>query len=174
EIAAGWRAVGVTEPGGTARIDLVRHLLDRDGQRLLEKLRARNDVLVYGFSGSLDELGTLPLVRRGAGDAGAAAPPADAPPGEPPFDLSELGATGSYSNIGGAVREALGRSAASNVAGIVLFSDGRRNLGAQGPEVRRLLEHRGVPTTVVVPVGDPSPTRRLRLVRIEAPEKVFQ
>lgn len=171
-LAEAWRNVGVPDPGASRRTDLVRSLLGRDRQRPIRTLRARNRVLVYGFSAGIEQIASLDLLRPGEGDDRTN--PAEPTPEPETLDLEQLGADGSYTNIGGAVRAALAQSATANVAGVVILTDGRRNLGPQGPEVARLLKNRSVPKAVVVPVGDPSPTRTLRILRLDAPEKVFQ
>ena len=50
-------------------------------------------------------------------------------PPAPRIDLDRIQAEGRYTNLGGAVRAALERSRDAAVAGVVLLSDGRRNLG---------------------------------------------
>jgi hypothetical protein len=176
DLAAAWREAGVADPAATPRIGLLRALLDRDDQRALGALRARNRVLVYGFAAGLEPLAALDFERPepAADRTPAAGGTPGAEPGPQRLDLGAVRAEGTYTNLGGAVRTALARSSAANIAGVLILSDGRRNLGPQGPEVARLLRNRGVPQVVVVPVGDPSPTRTLRLLRLDAPEKVFQ
>lgn len=169
QLAAAWREIGVADPSAVSRLDLARALLEHDDQRILARLREDNRVLVYGFSSGVEAVGALDVrAPIAAGEDPAARPPADR------LDLSPLRAEGPYTNIGGGVRAALGQSAGAAIAGVVLVSDGRRNLGAQGPEVARLLRNRGIPQVVVLPVGDPAPTRTLRVLRLDAPEKVFQ
>ncbi len=169
-LADDWRAAGVAHPEQTRRIDLARELLESDHGALLDALRARNDVLVYGFAADVEPLGVLPLRSSDEVTAEAAKKGEQAAP----LDLKALTAEGTYTNLGAAVRESLARSSGANVAGVVILSDGRRNLGPQGAEVARLLKNRGVPHTIVVPIGDPSPARSLQIERVEAPDKVFQ
>ncbi len=176
-LATGWKGLGIADPAITPRIELVRALLAHGDGELLERLRSRNKVLVYGFGAALEPLGSLEFQNPATAARATAAPNDQEDPAVDPieaFDPETLAASGTYSNLGGAVRAALGRSGSANVAGVVLITDGRRNLGPQGPEVARMLKNRGVPTTVVVPVGDPSPVQTLRIERLDAPEKVFQ
>lgn len=168
DLAAAWRKAGVGDPEGTERINLVKHLLSDEDHALLRELAKHNDVHVYGFHAGLDPVTSLEYV----GSTGAAPNP-DAPVATGP-DTSTLAATGRFSNLGFAVRSALERHRDASLAGLVLLSDGRRNLGAQGPEIARLLEQRKVGRTLVLPIGDPSSTQTLRITRIDAPEKVFQ
>ncbi|MBK8980536.1 MAG: hypothetical protein IPM29_31930 [Planctomycetes bacterium] len=168
-LAASWREVGVAQPGETPRIELVRKLLERDDGALLARLRERNKVLVYGIGATAEPIGVLDRIATPT----ASADP-DSPPGAATFDPGELRADGAWSNLGGGLREALGRSGNAQIAGVVLLSDGRRNLGPLGPETARILRNRSVPRTLVVPVGDPSLLQTLRIARLEAPDKVFQ
>jgi hypothetical protein len=161
DLGAAWRSLGGVDPAASTRLDLARALLENDGHRALRALRTKNRVQVFGFSSGLDRVVSLDV---GTGQEQAPAP----------IDLSPLAATGSYTNVGGAVREALSEVGGGEIAGVVLMTDGRRNLGPQGPEVARNLRNRGVPHVVVVPIGDPSPTRSLKMLRFDVPEKVFR
>ncbi|MHC5062628.1 MAG: hypothetical protein ACYTG5_01480 [Planctomycetota bacterium] len=169
DIAKAWRELQDGEPSEVRRIDLARSVLAEDDQALLTELAKNNRVLVYGFGAGLEPLAVIDLQEAGeeaAGDIDQTGPAK--------IDLDAIEATGRYSNLGGAVRQALERSRDSAVAGIIMLSDGRRNLGAQGAEIARMLEQRRIPSTIVVPVGDPSATRTVTLTRLEAPDKVFQ
>jgi hypothetical protein len=165
-LAAGWRTLGVPEPSTVSRLELVKALLSHQDGELVRKLAARNQVQLYGFAGGLEQLPLLP----------APDPTSPAAGGQPlpRLDLAQLRADGRFSNLGGAVRAALDRSRTSEVAAVVLVTDGRRNAGPQAVEVARLLGQRKVPFTFVLGVGDPSATQTVALTRFEAPEKVFQ
>ena len=163
----GWRAVGVEDPAAVSRLELAKAALAAQDQRLMTMLSVRNKVLAYAFSSGLDPMGTVGDAAEPVGDDGEQG-------ADVRLDLDRLRAEGRYSNIGGAVRTALERSRESAIAGVVLLTDGRRNMGPQGVEVARLLTQRKVPHTLVLPVGDPSETQTVQLARIEAPEKVFQ
>ncbi|MCR9244411.1 MAG: VWA domain-containing protein [bacterium] len=183
KLAAGWRDVGVTDPVGVRRIDLVKALLGHDDGALVKKLGAKNVPQLYAFAGSIED---LPLVTPPAqpgeqpgqqGGPGANPPAGTALPGDgplPELDLSKLEADGRFSNLGGSLRTALDRSRSSEIAAVVIVSDGRRNAGPQGAEVARLLNQRKIPHTFVLGIGDPSETQTVELSRFEAPEKVFQ
>ena len=179
-LASSWRECGAKDTGTLSRKDLARDLLSKDDGALLAGLQRHNRVLVYSFAAGLDPLAALDLRAEDEATKNTAVakpqPQAKGEQGSVPdrFDPASLRADGTYTNLGGAVREALARNANANVAGVVLLSDGRRNLGAQGAEVARLLRNRAVPKTIVLPVGDPSPVRTVRLTRFDAPEKVFQ
>ncbi len=161
ELAEGWRGLGGLDPSTVSRLDLARALLEDGDQQALRVLAAKNRVQVFGFASGLERMASVDVAS-------------DAPATPTQIDLSGLAATGSYTNVGSAVREALTEAGGGEIAGVVLLTDGRRNLGPQGPEIARNLRNRGVPHVVVVPIGDPSPTRSLRMLRFDVPEKVFR
>ena len=178
-LVAAWRAIGAKDIGTIPRHHLARALLERDDSADLRELARHNRVVIYSFAAGIEPLAALELADPGADPVRprvAPVPDPDPTSGAPParFDPASLRADGSYTNLGGAVREALARNAAANVAGVIILSDGRRNLGPQGTEIARVLRNRAVPTTIVMPIGDPSPVRTVRLTRVDAPEKVFQ
>lgn len=164
DLAKAWRDVGVAQPHATPRIDMVEHLLRRDDYALLLDLAKDNDVHVYGFHSGLEPLGTLDYDGLQPGVETDAEP----------FALADLAATGKFTNLGAAVRSALERHRDSTIAGLAILTDGRRNLGARGAEIARLIEQRKVERTIVLSIGDPTATQTVRLSRIDAPEKVFQ
>ncbi|MCA8951373.1 MAG: VWA domain-containing protein [Planctomycetes bacterium] len=170
KLAQGWRAVGVADPVGQPRIELVKALLAHDDGALVRELGRRNVPQLYAFAGSIEN---LPLQAPPTPPAGTEADPA-APPPLPRLDLTQLGADGRFTNLGGSLRTALDKSRSSEIAAVVIVSDGRRNAGPQGAEVARLLAQRKIPHTFVLGVGDPSETQTVELSRFEAPEKVFQ
>lgn len=147
-LAAGWRDLGVADPGAQRRIDLLRALLRHGDGELCEALAANNELHAYTFDAAAQPLA--------------------------PADGDKFEAVGRHSNPGGAMRTALERSRDAAIAAVVLLSDGRRNLGPQGQEVARLLAQRRVGTTLVLPIGDPAETQVVEVSRIDAPEKVFQ
>jgi hypothetical protein len=165
--AAGWRELGIEDLAAATRLQLTRALLAHGGGELVQKLGKHNQVQLYGFGGSLEQLPLLPPPA-----APAEGPPP--PPAPPRLDLDRLTAEGRSTNIGGALRTALDRSRNAEVAAVVLVGDGRRNAGPQAAEIVRLLNQRKIPHTLVLGVGDPSETQTVALARLEAPEKVFQ
>jgi len=195
DLADAWRQLDVADPAAVDRMALAKAILGNDNQALLRKLAEKNELKVYGFSAGIEP---LPVANAPVGDsagdpasdpagdpaggadaakapdAGAKPESVDALPPAPELVLEKLAATGRYSNLGGAVRAALDRSRGSEVAGIVILTDGRRNAGPQGAEVARILGQRKIPVTLVLGVGDPSETQSVSLTRVDAPEKVFQ
>lgn len=164
--AAGWRAIGIADPAAATRLDLVKALLARGDGELVRKLAQKNQVQLYGFAGSLDQLPVLAPAEP------STAP--DAPPPLPRLDLGKLKAEGRASNLGAALRTALDRSRSSEIAAVVFVTDGRRTAGPQAAEIVRLLNQRKIPHTFVLGIGDPAETQMVSLQRFEAPEKVFQ
>ena len=168
--AAGWRAIGVADPAAVTRFDLVRTLLAHGDGELVKKLAQKNEVQLYGFSGSLEQLPLLPPPEPVVGPDGAPQP-ADR---TPRIDLQALKSEGRATNLGGALRTALDRSRTSEIAAVVFVTDGRRTAGPQAAEIVRLLDQRKIPHTFVLGVGDPAETQSVTLARFESPEKVFQ
>ncbi|MCA8943929.1 MAG: hypothetical protein KDB80_15300 [Planctomycetes bacterium] len=160
-IANAWRELGVADPTHTSRIQLVDSLLAHDDEALLTDLARDNDVYVYGFHSGIEPIGAIEYAGADHSDP-------------EPVALETLAATGKFTNLGAAVRSALERHRDSTIAALLVVSDGRRNLGARGSEIARGIEQRRVERTLVLPIGDPSATRTVRLTRIDAPEKVFQ
>ncbi|MBL8727108.1 MAG: VWA domain-containing protein [Planctomycetes bacterium] len=165
--AAGWRALGIADLAAATRLQLVRALLAHGDGELVRELAAHNQAQLYGFAGNLEQ---LPLVP---GPVPSAEGPPPAPP-PPRLALDQLVAEGRSTNLGGALRTALDRSRTAEIAAVVLLSDGRRNAGPQAAEIVRLLNQRKIPLVLVLGVGDPSATQTVALLRLEAPEKVFQ
>lgn len=92
-------------------------------------------------------------------------------PGEPPSGV-DLGTPGGQRTlIGQSLEQALRRTAARPVSGIVLISDGR-SADAPSRALMRELEARQVPI-FVVPLGSATPLPDIALTRIEAPTAAF-
>ncbi|MFK7739429.1 MAG: hypothetical protein AB8H80_03830 [Planctomycetota bacterium] len=172
--ATEWRKLGVEDPADATRLDLVRALLAKDDQALVRKLCAKNNLQLYGFAGSIQELPLLPPPEPKLDANGEPIAPADAPEPVPRLDLDKLTADGRATDLGGALRTALDKSKPAEIAAVVFVTDGRRTAGSQGPEIARLLNQRKIPHTFVLGVGDPSETQTVTLTRMEAPNKVFQ
>jgi len=177
-LAASWQKVGVDSAAGARRIDLARALLSHEDYQLIKKLNEKNKVLLYGFGSGID---VLPLQAteqtpdpEDPKKQDNTTEQARAPPLPDLDDKDVKDPKRKYSNLGGAVRAALDRSRNAQVAAVIVLSDGRRNLGAQGSEVARFLAQRKVDHTFIVGVGDPSEAQTVEVTRIEAPEKAFQ
>lgn len=177
-VAAAWREFGSADPAGVPRLELVKALLAHQDGELVQKLGKQNQVQLYSFAGNLDQLPLLPPPAPVAGvDGGAAAAqssPSTTPPAPPRLDLARLQADGRFTNLGASLRTALDRSRTAEIAAVVIVTDGRRTAGAQGAEIARLLNQRKIPHTFVLGIGDPSETQTVAMLRLDAPEKVFQ
>ena len=172
--AAGWRSLGVADPAAVPRLDLVKALLAHGDGELVRRLAQKNQVQLYGFAGSIEQLPLLPEPPKLGADGQPLPVDPLAPPPVPRLDLAKLAADGRSSNLGGALRTALDKSRTAEIAAVVFVTDGRRNAGPQAAEITRLLNQRKVPHTFVLGVGDPSETQTVQLARFEAPAKVFQ
>ncbi|MDO8348806.1 MAG: hypothetical protein Q7T30_01115 [Planctomycetota bacterium] len=173
--AQGWREIGVADPAGATRVDLVKALLGYQDGALVRKLAAKNDAQLYSFAGNIEQLPLLPPPPPELDADGKPLPPEpDAVVLPPRLDLAQLKADGRFSNLGGSLRTALDRSRNAEIAAVVFVTDGRRNAGPQGAEIARLLNQRKIPHTFVLGVGDPSETQTVALTRLEAAEKVLQ
>jgi hypothetical protein len=173
-LAQGWRDIGVPDPAAVSRFELAKALLAvRDGE-LVRKLAAKNQVQLYGFGSGLEDLPVVAAPAQASGPTESPQQPVVGPPPPPKLDLPRLQATGRATNLGGALRTALDKSRNSEIAAVVVISDGRRNIGPQGAELARLINQRKVPHTLVLGTGDPSETQTVEITRFDAPEKVFQ
>jgi hypothetical protein len=174
-VAEAWRALGVKDPAAAPRLELLKALLAHEDSALVQQLAAKNQVQLYTFAGNLEALPVLPPPAPPIGPDGQPLP-ADpqAKPPLPRLDLARLVADGRASNLGGALRTALDKSRAAEIAAVVFVTDGRRNAGPQGAEIARLLGQRKIPHTLVLGIGDPSETQAVQLARFDAPAKVFQ
>jgi hypothetical protein len=177
------------------RAELVRRVLEDEDARFLERLAARNRLAAYTFSEL--PLRPLPITRReeapparGAGGeagAGSAAPagggaaPAGGEGGEaraaPPSPFApplavEIAPRGAVTDLAGALRLAVEAQGGARVAGIVLLTDGRATAGEDLTTVGRFLRELEVPVHALG-VGDPSPSRNLRVAALLASERVF-
>ncbi len=180
-LAASWQKLGVESAVGARRIDLARALLAHEDFQLIKKLSEKNKVMLYGFGSGIDVLPPQakneeqdPKEHTSKKEQDKEAKQARAPPLPDLEDKDIKNPSRTYTNLGGAVRAALDRSRNAQVAAVIVLTDGRRNVGAQGSEVARLLAQRKVDRTFIVPVGDPSEAQTVEVTRIEAPEKAFQ
>ncbi len=118
----------------------------------LKRIAAERELLVMGFDASAYPIGTIED-EQGLG-------PIDLPP-----------AIGTRTSISTALSQALARTAARPVAGIVLLSDGRT---AERPDkgLMRRLQGDRIPVFPYA-LGSPSPIGDLAVTRVEAPTVAF-
>lgn len=166
--------LGQRPPGlGTAapaRLDLVRAALTNRELDLISGLSSRFELKAAGFAGELRPgLGGLGLDARaptgavrqatGGGSLGGAR------------IAAELRADGRQTAVGTALREVLERERGRPLGGVVIFTDGLRNAGADVKDVVQHAKEAGV-AVHFVGVGTTAP-RDLQVVEVAAPDVAF-
>ncbi len=169
---------------GMTRAEIVERALDHDGWRVLARLAEKNRLKVYGFAGPLRPIAAAkPSTPPDADPARRAEPPSSANPetdstsvsGASPSDWEgpiDLELRGDTTDIASAIRTSVEAEAGTRVAAVVVVSDGRITAGEDLKGVAGLLRSQRIPV-YAVGVGDPAPTRNLRLAAIVANERVF-
>jgi hypothetical protein len=136
-----------TRPGERTRDDALREALARAEPQLVELAKER-ETLWLGFSGGAFELprtdGALPAVSE---------------------------ASGERTRLDDALEQALDRTAARPVTGIVVLSDGR-SLPPPGRATLRRLQSEAIPV-YAVPLGSEVPGGDLSLAKVDSPRRVF-
>lgn len=161
-----WREATGLEPRETSRLDLARGLLDEDA---LNQLAEDNRIELFGFGASAENLAGSKEQKDSDDSVGAESTV------QPVLDaLAELRAERGSTDPGAAIREALASVGQADIAGVILLTDGRRNAGPRLRELADTLEARGVQRSVILPIGDPSPVRKVEIQRFDAPERIFQ
>ena len=101
--ATGWNEIGVADPTAETRLDLVKALLAKDKQSIVQKLAAKNRVQLYGFDGSVEDLPVIAQPPKLGPDGEPLPVDPNKPPPVPVLDLEKLIADGRSSNLGGAL-----------------------------------------------------------------------
>ncbi len=143
---------------GFSRADLVNRLLRNPDRKLLELLEEKNRLEIYTFSNDLRR------PAHGAAGEGEEETPA-------PGKLT-LSPEGTVTNLSAALRKAVEQQAGSTIAAVVVISDGRMTAGEDLPSVASFLQEKNIPVHTVG-VGDPAPSRNIRVNSILASERVF-
>lgn len=153
---SGSMQVADVEPALAGRDRITRDLQLREAVALahpsLKSIAAERELLLMGFDGAAFPIKTIED-EQGLG-------PIDLPP-----------AAGTRTSLSTAISQALARTAARPVAGIVLLSDGRTTEPPDKALVRRLQSDR-IPV-FPYPLGSPSPIGDLAVTRVEAPTVAF-
>lgn len=161
--------LGQSPPGpmdpAPSRLDLLRGVITNRDLALLDRLGRSFDLRVAGFSGDLTSV-VLP----------ASSDPTNAPTGSagslPAGPLaSALRAEGSRTAPGTALRELLDRERGRPVGGVVVFTDGIRNAGADPRDALGLARDAGIPVHFVG-LGTTAP-RDVQVVDLGAPQVSF-
>ena len=180
EAVSGVAGVTAEKIGELSRAEVVARLLDSSRQQFLRDLADRNRLRVYTFSDALEEVGTRftppESVDDSAGGSHRSEDSTESPEAisdVPVISAEDLRPRGTVTDIAAALREAVEKQGNAPVAAIVLVSDGRWTEGEDpGTGVASFLAQREIPVHVIG-VGDPSPTRNLRVMAVLAPERIF-
>ncbi len=135
---------GGESPSSLTRLELAKRVLQGPG-RILEKLKDRFDLALYGFSREL-----VPLA-----------------------DLSGLQAAGRVTRLGEALEGVFPDAVGGRTAAVVVFSDGRSNDGLPPGEAAARFAAEGIPIHTVL-CGRPSPLKNLAVLDLQAPTNVLQ
>jgi hypothetical protein len=159
----------------TTRYDLVARLFRDPEANLLEKLRTKGKVAVYGFAGSIAKLRDFAKRKDG-----------DPPLGEadrdllPPYERFRPEERARETRIADALLDALAaergggfRGGEGRVAAVLLFSDGQQTPGARPLEdVARRLGQRDIPV-YAVGVGNPDEPKDIRVIHLDVNDIVL-
>ncbi len=135
---------GGEKPDSLSRLELARRVLEGP-EKILEKMKARFDLALYGFSRE-----TVPLA-----------------------DLSGIQATGRVTRLGEALDAVFPEAVGGRTAAVVVFSDGRNNDGIPPVEAASRFAAEGIPIHTVL-CGRPSALKNLAVLDIQAPTNVLQ
>jgi hypothetical protein len=164
------------EVGDLSRAQVVQHLLERDDNLLLRGLAENNRLRVYTFSDSLREIGGSEKdagqeIEDGSKESEPATEATRRP--VPVVKTEDLRPRGTVTDIAAALRAAVETQGNTPVAGVVLITDGRWTDGEDPVAgAASYLAEREIPIHVLG-IGDPAPTRNLRVMAVLAPERIF-
>ncbi|MBK8269027.1 MAG: VWA domain-containing protein [Planctomycetes bacterium] len=168
-------AIGMIPEAGAQRESIGRQLLSPDGVAMLKKLADKNDVKLFTFSDALKFQEMIPRVEShatNAQDESAASPVSSTSPISREFPAG-IGANGSATDVGIAIRGALDAAAGAPIAGVVVLTDGGFNHGEAPGIVARLLSQRQLPV-FAVGIGDPAEPVNARVTHVSAPRSAFK
>ncbi|HLU47318.1 MAG TPA: vWA domain-containing protein, partial [Planctomycetota bacterium] len=181
------------EPASVAtqsRAELIEEVLEREDARFFRELREKNLLRVYTFSDELRPVGakkdadSAPGDERDAGSApetiasptsGDAAPSDGSAPGgtnDTIIPAVDLDPRGPRTDLARAIRQAVEAQGGGRVASVVILSDGRVTAGEGLGGIAEFLRDKGIEVHTIG-VGDPSPSRNLRVTAVLTSEKVF-
>lgn len=164
--------VGSVPESGVSRIDVARQFLAREQTEWLRRLAAKNRVEVFRFSDRAAPLKSREPANDSAEDAET--PPASTGSDGPATDPTrwQLRAAGPATDVGRAVREAVGSLGGAPAAAVIVLSDGGLNQGEPPDAIGRFLESRGVPL-YAVGLGDPAEPVNVRVTEVIGPRHAF-
>ncbi|HHI78928.1 MAG TPA: hypothetical protein ENK02_03020 [Planctomycetes bacterium] len=180
-----WKAIGVEDPSTMSRFGLSIHLLKT--KDILNTLAKKNLVRVRLFGeGSRPapekqerEKGKESKTTKASKEVGGKKLGKDQVrlgrlPPPPVLDWDAMKPTEGGTNLTTSLRQALDAVRSARVAGVILLTDGRVNLGGRPEEAGAILARKNIDKVYVVGVGDPREAWIVSLSDLQAPEKVFK
>jgi len=143
------RSMQLSDENGRRRIDAVREILN-GSESLLTRVAQKFRLRLYGFSNGV---ASLPVMENGGTG-------------------STLRAEGNATDVTGALAESVRDTVGSELAAIVLISDGGANTTREPGEQLRSLRAAGIPV-YTIGVGNPERFRDLELTRVSLPRRVL-
>jgi uncharacterized membrane protein len=143
------RSMQLSDENGRRRIDAVREILNGSAS-LLTQVGQKFRLRLYGFSNGV---ASLPVIENGGTG-------------------STLRAEGNATDLTGALAESVRDAVGSELAAIVLISDGGANTTREPGEQLRSLRAAGIPV-YTIGVGNPERFRDLELTRVSLPRRVL-
>ncbi len=158
---------------GQSRLAQVTEFLQDSS--LLNTLRERHDLQIYGFGNELRRLGTLPKLGSETAEERDDETGAEQPTPEAPATSNwaeELLPTAGETRLGEAVAQALRQNRAAPLSGLLLFSDGGQNAGPGEEWALQAATETGVPL-FTVGLGSTQPFREARIADVARPERIY-
>ncbi|MEE8169291.1 MAG: vWA domain-containing protein, partial [Phycisphaerae bacterium] len=152
--------LGEIPADGASRLEVVKHVMRDDEFGWLRALAARNPVRVFRFSDRAEPIGFVATDTEPAGAAAAT----DA--------IGALVGAGAATDLGRAIRDALGATSGMPRAAVILLSDGGINAGESTDAIVRRLRAARTPL-FAVGVGDPATPPNRRVVNLTGPRSAF-
>lgn len=132
------------------RAEILEKILDNKDVDLIKRLGKNNEVFVFKFGQETQVLNT---------DKG-------------PLKIKP---NGQYTDLSTGIRNALSSSslAGKNVAGVIVFSDGRANAGEDPGAIASFLKERAIPI-YTIGIGNPDPPKDIRVTELLANPRVYK
>lgn len=131
-----------------SRAEVVEKILNKNDSELLKALNNNNPVSLFQFSGGLEDLAWT---------------------GQP----VRIKPKGQVTNLSRALRDALEQAKQGRTAGLVLFTDGRRNVGEHPGQAAGLMKNRKIPL-FAIGLGDPAPPKNFEVSELTANPRVYK
>ncbi|MHC5039498.1 MAG: vWA domain-containing protein, partial [Planctomycetota bacterium] len=130
---SGLPAIAFESPRGVSRAELLEGLFNNPDLALLERLEAKNRVRLFTFSSTAKPVSLHPESGKEA----------KMPEAAPPAVLHEFTPKGASTSLSGGCRSALAQ-VGRPLAGVILLSDGRFNVGEGAATVGEFFRNRGI------------------------------